>query len=221
MIRFIRYATLFALSFILACNTSPGNPFPGCVGESSQTSDGNFCNCRNEGGSQDDIIRADSLQCEKCEPRASRGAYCDCGNNSVIAFKGQVEQDLRSNAGFNFNAPATVCASPENNCPSGQFTSSNGTCQLCIRSANGGPGDSCGVCGPCRSGLTCFSGTCLDIVACRVTSTVFINLSGCGFESGDQCAFNLRLPFAGPGDSCNCTDSQGCAYNGQIENLSM
>lgn len=174
---------------------------PGCPGESSAKS--RACTCP-----AGQVLTTGSLECADCEPGASGGAYCDCGENAVFSFDGRIDVAL------GILSEPVRCLPPAD-CPEGERRSGvSDECEPC------GPND-CGTgCGLCAVGSTCISGKCLDVSACRV-EMVAPPRAGypCSYGNGDLAGFGY-LSQVPSGVACAVTPGDSCEYFGVSEVLS-
>lgn len=170
---------LGALLGILGCDLLGGGkeeretPHPGCPGASSRSAtSATDCSCIN-----DQVLVAGRLECESCDPVASKGVYCDCGENSIFSFDGRLEQDL------GLYSQQVQCQDPSS-CGDGPAESDSGSAEGGNAGAAGGSGADtaceacepfeCGVgCDPCLVGETCVSGVCVYAGACRLVASRF------------------------------------------------
>lgn len=172
----------------------------GCPGESN--SGNGACKCPG-----DTVLRAGALECKDCEPAASGGAYCDCGENAVMSFSGVLEFDL------SLTSEQVHCEAPAE-CESGMRPDTlSGACIPC------GPTE-CGTgCGLCAVGQTCISGVCVAAAACRITSTEQLSYTSCSFSAGKLAYFGPSSVLP-PGSDCSYTDLDNCYYEATAEVLS-
>ena len=174
---------------------------PGCPGESARSS--GVCACPS-----DQVLAAGALECADCEPQASGGAYCDCGENAVFSFDGRIESFL------GIVSEPVVCRTPSS-CPDGQrpapYTGERVAC------AGGECGGGCGL---CDVGGTCISGMCVAASACRVEEVVPPAYGvPCSYDVGDLAGFGLLSSFPS-GSSCSVAPGDYCQYFGTAEVLS-
>jgi hypothetical protein len=203
---------LAAVTFLLAqkCDDKGDEPrpHPGCPGDSIVGADNGDCVCPN--GLK---LTAGALQCDDCDPASSNGLYCDCARDSVFSL------DARIDSTVGFRSPQVSCEEP-NDCPKGSFRTLTG-CQQCETGQ-------CGACGSCAVGETCISGSCVNVLACRVQDVLPDELfypyanprrDRCEFRVGDLCDF-FTFADAAVGTQCACADSVDCFYLGRAEALS-
>lgn len=173
---------------------------PGCPGESSMKS--RACACPSG-----EVLSAGALECADCEPGASGGAYCDCGENAVFSFDGRID------AALGVLSEPVRCRAPAD-CPEGERRAESGECVPCGT-------DECGTrCGLCAVGSTCISGTCRAVSACRVEMVAPPRANyPCSYESGDLAGFGL-LADVPSGVACSVSPGDSCLYYGTAEVLS-
>lgn len=173
----------------------------GCPGESAAES--GVCTCPSG-----QVLVAGALECADCEPGASGGAYCDCGENAVFSFDGRIDAALA------LVSEQVVCR-PPSECTDGQRPAADS--QECVPCAAGECGAGCGL---CAVGSTCVSGQCVAASACRVEEVVqSLEEVPCSFERGDLAGF-APLSAVPSGEDCMVTPGDSCTYYGTAEVLS-
>jgi hypothetical protein len=130
---------------------------PSCPkGAHRSKDDPDLCVCKNA----DEVMYAGALECDSCDPVASGGMYCDCGENAVFSDNLLLDQT------FQLLSYRAECGKPNMKCPDGQWFD----------------GSSCAACEPqqcgqgclCQAGWTCVSGVCVGGIAGRVSSITTI-----------------------------------------------